>query len=106
MESQSTKTLSVKLQHRVSLVLFLGVLVAQAVAWRVHMNLTFHIYFGQWVAIFFACTGVLLIGWVLALMAARRSVAARWLLLLEAPFLLYGLYMSGLFVYSMFGGRV
>jgi hypothetical protein len=38
---------------------------------------------------------------MLALMAARQSIAARWLALLETPFLLYGLYMSGLLVYSM-----
>lgn len=105
MEPHSTKNLSVTLQFRASLVLFLGVMVAQVIAWLVHSGASFAI-FGQWIAVFFVCTGALLVAWVLALIAARQSIAARCLLFLETPFLLYGLFMSGLLVYSMFGGRV
>ena len=105
MESKSTASPTVTLQCGASLVLFLSVMVAQVIAWWVHSGAYFAI-FGQWIAIFFTCTGALLVAWVLALMAARQSIAARWLLLLETLFLIYGLYMSGLLVYSMFGGRV
>ena len=105
MESKSTTNPNVTLQYRVSMVLFLGVIAAQAIAWWVHSGAPFAI-LERWVAVFFVCTGVLLVGWVLALMAARWLIAARWLLLLETPFLIYGRYMSGLLTYSMyFGGR-
>ena len=94
------------LLYRASLALFLGVIAVQSIAWRIHMNLPFHSHFERWVALFFVCTGLLLVGWVLALMAARRLIAARWLLLLETPFLIYGLSMSGLLTYSLcLGGR-
>ena len=70
MESKPVASLNVTLLSRASL-LCLGMILAQVIAWWVHSGAPFAI-FERCVAVFFICTGLLLVGWsVFALMAAK-----------------------------------